>query len=206
MKLQVVTLDNQKSGDIELNDAVFGVEVRQDLLQRMVRYQLAKRQAGTHKAKTIDEISGTTKKPFKQKGTGRARQGRLRSVQMRGGAVAHGPVVRSHAFSLNKKVRALALKTALSMKAANGDLLVVDSFDVKEAKTAQVKKQFAALGLKSALFVDGVEVNGNFKKAVANLYRLDVLPQIGANVYDILLHEKLVLTKEAVAKLEERLA
>jgi large subunit ribosomal protein L4 len=205
MKVQVVTLENKAAGEIELSDAVFGLPARTDILQRMVEYQRAKARKGTHKTKTISEISGRKAKPFKQKGGGRARQGSLRSAQFRGGATIFGPVVRSHAIDLPKKVRKLALKTALSVKAASGELMVVDSLSFDKPKTAEMKQKLTKLGVSSVLFVDGNAVNDGFKKSVANLVHVDVLPQIGANVYDILRHDNLVLTKEAVQLLEERL-
>jgi large subunit ribosomal protein L4 len=205
MKLAVKNLDNQEVGSIDLNDAVFGLPVRKDLLSRMVNYQLAKRRAGTHKAKQIGDISGTTKKPYKQKGTGNARQGSLRSPQFRGGAVIFGPVVRSHAFDLQKKVRKLALKTALSAKQAEGKLIVLDRAAVEMPKTKQLAERFAKLGWASVLIIDGPEVDEGFARAARNLPRVDVLPQQGANVYDILRRDTLVLTQAAVEHLEARL-
>jgi large subunit ribosomal protein L4 len=171
----------------------------------MVNYQLAKRRGGNHKTKTIGEIRGTTAKPWNQKGTGRARAGSLRATQMRGGQTVFGPVVRSHAFSLNKKVRRLALKTALSSKQAAGKLIVLDDAKIGDAKTKSLSVQLSALGLKSALIVSGPEVDSNFAKAAANIPMIDVLPQQGANVYDILRRDTLVLTKDAVTHLVERL-
>jgi len=205
MKCDVISLDNKKVGDIDLDDAVFGVEVRADLLARAVNWQLAKRRAGTHKSKGRSEITGSTKKPFRQKGTGRARQGSTKVSQMRGGGTAFGPVVRSHEHKLPKKVRKLALKSALSAKQAGGNLVVVDAAAMKEARTSALAKQFAGLGLNNALFIDGAEVDANFARAASNLIGFDVLPSQGANVYDILRREKLVLTKDAVEKLVERL-
>ncbi|MGB0576040.1 MAG: 50S ribosomal protein L4 [Alphaproteobacteria bacterium] len=205
MKCDVVTLENKKSGSVDLDESVFGVAVRQDILSRMVNYQLAKRRSGNHKTKTIGEIRGTTAKPWNQKGTGRARAGSLRATQMRGGQTVFGPVVRSHAHSLNKKVRRLALKTALSSKQAAGKLIVLDEAKVTEAKTKSLSAQLSALGLKSALIVSGPEVDTNFAKAAANIPLIDVLPQQGANVYDILRRDTLVLTKDAVTHLVERL-
>jgi large subunit ribosomal protein L4 len=205
MKCDVVTLENKKSGSVDLDESVFGVAVRQDILSRMVNYQLAKRRSGNHKTKTIGEIRGTTAKPWNQKGTGRARAGSLRATQMRGGQTVFGPVVRSHAHSLNKKVRRLALKTALSSKQAEGKLIVLDEAKVTEAKTKSLSAQLSALGLKSALIVSGPEVDTNFAKAAANIPLIDVLPQQGANVYDILRRDTLVLTKDAVTHLVERL-
>jgi large subunit ribosomal protein L4 len=205
MKHPVITLENKSAGEVTLNPLVFGLPVRKDIIKRMVQYQLDKARAGTHKTKGVSEISGTTKKPFKQKGTGSARQGSLRSPQFRGGATIFGPVVRSHAIDLPKKVRKLALKTALSMKAAEGSLVVVDSLNTKDAKTKTMKASLQALGWTSVLLVDGAAVPENFRRATANVPKIDVLPQIGANVYDILRHEKLVLTKEALSQLEARL-
>ena len=205
MKLTVRNLDNQEVGDIELADDVFGLPVRRDILARVVNWQLAKRRAGTHKAKGVSDISGTSKKPYKQKGTGRARQGSLRSPQFRGGAVIFGPVVRSHEFDLQKKVRRLGLKTALSAKQAEGKLIVIDNATVTEAKTRALRDRFAAFGWNSVLIIDGAELNEGFARAARNLPRVDVLPQQGANVYDILRRDTLVLTRAAAEQLEARL-
>lgn len=171
----------------------------------MVNYQLAKRRAGTHKTKGVSEISGTTAKPYKQKGTGRARQGSLRSPQFRGGATIFGPVVRSHAHDLTKKVRRLALKTALSAKQAEGKLVVLDHATLSDAKTKGLAATLAKLGWSNALIIDGDAVEQNFARAAANIPYIDVLPSQGANVYDILRHHTLVLTMAAVEKLGERL-
>ena len=205
MKLTMKNLDNQDAGEIELSDDVFGVAVRPDILARMVNWQLAKRRAGTHKTKGISDIQGTTKKPFKQKGGGRARQGSLRSPQFRGGAVIFGPVVRSHAFGLQKKVRRLALKSALSAKQAEGKLIVLDMVHVDEPKTKLLGARLAKFGWESVLIIDGPVVDENFARAARNLPKVDVLPQQGANVYDILRRDVLVLTKNAVEQLQERL-
>lgn len=205
MKLDIVTIDGGSAGAIELAEEVFGVEVRRDILARMVNYQLAKRRAGTHKTKQVGEVSGTTKKPFKQKGTGRARQGSLRSAQFRGGGVIFGPVVRSHAFDLNKKVRALALRVALSAKLAEGNLVILDKAFAATPKTRELAPKLEKLGLSNALFIDGAELDLNFALASRNLPLVDVLPQQGANVYDILRRTKLVLTPDAVQALEARL-
>jgi large subunit ribosomal protein L4 len=205
VKLSVRNLDNQEVGDIELADEVFGLPVRRDILARVVNWQLAKRRAGTHKAKGVSEISGTSKKPYKQKGTGRARQGSLRSPQFRGGAVIFGPVPRGHEFDLQKKVRRLGLKTALSAKQAEGKLIVIDNATVTEAKTKALRGRFAALGWESVLIIDGAEINEGFARAARNLPRVDVLPQQGANVYDILRRDTLVLTRAAAEQLEARL-
>jgi large subunit ribosomal protein L4 len=205
MKLPVRNLDNQQVGDIDLADEVFGLPVRRDILARVVNWQLAKRRAGTHKTKGISEISGTTRKPYKQKGTGRARQGSLRSPQFRGGATIFGPVVRSHGFSLQKKVRRLGLKCALSAKQAEGRLVVIDAATVGEAKTKALRARLAALGWESVLIIDGATVDEGFARAARNLPKVDVLPQQGANVYDILRRDTLVLTRAAVEHLEARL-
>ncbi len=205
MKFTVRNLDNEEVGDIELADEVFGVPIRRDILARVVNWQLAKRRAGTHKTKGISEIRGTTKKPYKQKGTGRARQGSLRSPQFRGGARIFGPVVRSHAFALQKKVRRLGLKIALSAKRDEGKLVVIDAAHIAEAKTKALRARLAALGWDSVLIIDGLVVEQNFARATRNLPRVDVLPQQGANVYDILRRDTLVLTREAVQHLEARL-
>jgi large subunit ribosomal protein L4 len=205
MKASVKNLANQEVGSIELDETVFGLPVRKDILARMVNYQLAKRRAGTHKTKLIGDIAGTTKKPWKQKGTGRARQGSLRSPQFRGGAVIFGPLVRSHAFDLQKKVRKLALKTALSAKVAEGKLIVIDQAAFDEAKTKVLAERFAVLGWSNVLIIDGQELNEGFARAARNLPKVDVLPQQGANVYDILRRDVLVLTQAAVECLEARL-
>ena len=204
MKLTVRNLDNKEVGDIDLADEVFGLPVRGDILARVVNWQLAKRRAGTHKTKGISDISGTTKKPYKQKGTGRARQGSLRSPQFRGGATIFGPVVRSHEFGLQKKVRKLGLKTALSAKQAEGKLVVIDAASIAEAKTKALRAQFETLGWNSVLIIDGA-VDEGFAKAARNLPKVDVLPTQGANVYDILRRDMLVLTRAAVEQLEARL-
>jgi large subunit ribosomal protein L4 len=205
MKSAVTNLDNKQVGEIDLAEAVFGLPVRKDILARMVNYQLNKRRAGTHKTKGISDISGTTKKPYKQKGTGQARQGSLRSPQFRGGAVIFGPVVRSHATDLPKKVRRLALKTALSAKLAEGKLVVLDAAKMEGAKTGELAKKLAKLGWGRALIIDGPTVDEGFRRAAGNIVGLDLLPQQGANVYDILRRDTLVLTREAVQHLEARL-
>ena len=205
MKINVITLDNKAAGELDLADAVFGLEPRADILQRVVEWQRAKARAGTHKTKTRAEVSGTGKKPFKQKGTGGARQGTTRGPHQEGGGRAHGPVVRSHEYSLPKKVRALGLKHALSAKQKEGKLFIVDALTLTDAKTKAVVKQFEALGFKKPLFISGAEVDAGFAQAIGNLIGHDALPVQGANVYDILRHKELVLSKEAVSALEERL-
>lgn len=205
MKCDIVNLDNQSVGSIELADSVFGAEVRADILSRVVNWQLANRRAGTHKTKTIAEVSGTTKKPYKQKGTGNARQGSLRATQFRGGGISFGPVVRSHAQDLPKKIRRLGMRCALSVKAQNGKLIVVDELKLPEVKTKELLAKMNKLGVESALFVGGAELDNNFNLAARNIVGVGVLPQQGANVYDILRRDTLVLTKEAAENLEARL-
>jgi large subunit ribosomal protein L4 len=205
MKCSVTNLDNKTVGEIDLADEVFALPVRKDILTRAVNWQLNKRRAGTHKTKGISEIRGTTKKPYKQKGTGHARQGSLRSPQFRGGARIFGPVVRSHETDLPKKVRKLALKTALSSKQADGRLIVLDEAKIKTSKTKELAQKLGKLGWTSALIIDGPTVDAGFQRAAANIPNLDVLPQQGANVYDILRRDTLVLTKDAVQHLEARL-
>lgn len=205
MKWDVINLENTKVGDIDLDDAVFGVEVRRDILARAINWQLSRRQAGTHKTKGRSEVSGTKKKPYKQKGTGRARQGTLRAPQMRGGGVVFGPLPRSHAIDLPKKVRRLALRSALSAKRDEGKLVIIDEATVKEVKTAALAKQLKALGWGATLVIDGEVVNAEFLRAAGNIMGIDVLPSQGANVYDIMRRDTLVLTRNAVEKLVERL-
>lgn len=204
MRTTVITLANQPAGELDLPDALFGAEPRADIMARVVHWQLARRRAGTHKAKGMGEVSGTTKKPWKQKGTGRARQGSLRSPQFRTGGVVHGPVVRDHGYALPKKVRRLGLISALSQKAREGKLVVLDAA-AAEGRTAALRKQVAALGWQSALVIDGAELDQGFARAARNIPGLDVLPAIGANVYDILRHDVLAVTKAAVEGLAQRL-
>ncbi len=205
MKCKIVNLDNKDAGEIVLDDAVFGADVRKDLLARMVNFQQAKRRAGTHKTKTIGDIAGSTAKPFAQKGTGRARQGSKYSAQQRGGQTTFGPIPRSHAFGLPKKVRAAAMRSALSSKQKDGKLIVLDDEKVTDSKTKGLVQKFSNLGLESALIVGGQELDQNFALAASNIPNIDVLPSQGANVYDILRRDTLVLTKQAVEILQERL-
>ena len=207
MKLNVVNLDAGAAGDIELSDAIFGItEIRGDILARMVNYQLAKRRAGTHKIKTRNEVARTGKKMYKQKGTGGARHGSRKAAQFVGGAKVFGPVVRSHAFDLPKKVRAMALLHALSSKAKAGALVVIEAATVAEPKTAALRAQVEKLGWKSALVITGPEVDANLKLAARNIPLIDVLPDAGLNVYDVLRRDTLVLTRDAVAAIEARFA
>ena len=204
MELKVTTLEGKETGSVQLPDAIFGLEPRKDIIQRCVQWQLNKRQAGTHKTKGRAEIWRTGKKMYKQKGTGGARHGSARVPQFRGGGRAFGPVVRSHAHDLPKKVRVLALRHALSAKAKDGAIVIVDKVSVKDAKTKALAKQFGKLGWENALIVDGAEVEVNFANAARNVPNVDVLPVQGINVYDILRRRKLVLTKAAVEALEAR--
>lgn len=205
MQWQVISLDGDAVGTVELAETVFATEVRRDILSRAVAWQLAKRRAGTHKVKTRGEVARTGKKPYRQKGTGRARQGSSKGPHMRGGAVVHGPVVRDHAIDLPKKVRRLALRCALSAKCASGDLIVLEQAALSEPKTRVLAEHSARLGWRNTLVIDGEAVEPNFAKAAQNIVGMDVLPSIGANVYDILRHDTLVLTRAAVDRLVERL-
>ena len=204
MQIEIKTLDNGSAGTAELPDDIFGVEPRPDILARVVQWQQAKRRAGTHKVKGMGEVQGTTKKPYRQKGTGNARQGSLRAPQFRTGGVVHGPVVRSHEYSLPKKVRRLGLICALSQKAREGKLVVLDAAG-GAAKTKELAAKLKALGWTSALIVDHT-VDVGFLLASRNIIGIDVLPTIGANVYDILAHDVLAITTAGVEGLKERLA
>ncbi len=206
MKAQVTTLEAGKGGTVDLADEIFGLEPRADILHRMVRYQLAKRQAGTHATQGRSDVTGRKGKFGKQKGGGGARHGNRKAPLFRGGAKAFGPQPRSHAIGLPKKVRTLALKLALSAKAKADELVIIENTEVSQPKTSGLKQQFAKLGLSSALIIDGAEPNKNFGLAARNIPNIDVLPVQGINVYDILRREKLVLTKAAVEALETRLA
>jgi large subunit ribosomal protein L4 len=203
MKLSIKTLDNKEAGEITLDKDVFGVEVRGDIIQRMVHYQLNKRRAGTHQTQSRGDVARTGKKPFKQKGTGSARVGTHTRTIDRGGAPAHGPVSRSHATELPKRIRRAAMRAVLSAKAKSGKLIVVDALAAKDHKTSVVAKQLAKFGFESAVIVGGKEIDTNFALATRNLPRIDVLPTQGANVYDILRRDTLVLTKDAVEALTE---
>ena len=206
MKLDIVNLQAGKAGEVELNEAIFGLEPRADILHRVVRWQRAKAQAGTHKVKTRSETSYSTKKIYRQKGTGGARHGDRNAPIFRKGGIYKGPTPRSHAHDLPKKVRSLGLRMALSAKAGAGKLVVLESTDMAEAKTAVLAKAAKELGWKKALIIDGVDVNENFARAARNLDGVDVLPSIGANVYDILRRDTLVITRAGLEALEARLA
>jgi large subunit ribosomal protein L4 len=205
MKCAVTSLDNKKAGEIDLDETIFGLAPRADILARMVNWQLAKRRAGTHSVKGRSDVSVSTHKIYRQKGTGRARHGAPSVGLFRGGGRAFGPVVRDHSHKLPKKVRRLALKTALSTKAAEGKLIVLDGTKVKDGKTADLAGRLAKLGWSSALIIDGAVVDAGFARAARNIPGIDVLPHQGANVYDILRRDTLVLTKDAVQALEARL-
>ncbi|MGO2957653.1 MAG: 50S ribosomal protein L4 [Acetobacter sp.] len=204
MEIEIKTLDNGTAGSATLPDELFAVAPRADIMARVVHWQLAKRRAGTHKVKGMGEVSGTTKKPYKQKGTGSARQGSLRSPQYRTGGVVHGPVVRDHGYDLPKKIRRMGLISALSQKAQDGKLIVLQSASGIE-RTSELAVKLKNLGLKSALIVDAA-VDEGFVRAARNLPKIDVLPTIGANVYDILNHEVLAITQAGLEGLKERLA
>lgn len=206
MQIDIINFDGKSVGKVDLADSIFGLEPRADILHRVVTWQRAKSRVGTHAVKTVSDVEGSGKKAFKQKKTGNARQGEKYNVHMRGGGVVHGPVVRDHSIDLPKKVRALGLKMALSSKAKDGSLMVIESEKLASAKTGAFAKQLKKLGLTSALFVGADALDENFKKSAANIANIDMLPTIGLNVLDILKHEKLVLTADAVKAVEARLA
>ena len=206
MKTDVLKLDGSKAGQIDLRPEIFGLEKRADILQRVVNWQLAKRRAGTHAVKFRSDINARKKKLYRQKGTGGARHGARSANIFVGGGRAFGPIPRDHGFKLQKKVRTLGLKTALSSKAQDKKIIVLDNIELKDGKTKTLTAKLGKLGLSNALFIDGAEVNGGFKRALKNIPNMDVLPSQGINVYDILRRDTLVLTKEAVKNLEERLS
>lgn len=203
MKLSIMDWDGKTVGEAELSDDIFGAEVRRDILARVVHWQLAKRRSGNHKTKEIGDVSGTTRKPHRQKGTGRARQGSLRSPQFRGGAVIFGPVVRDHGYSLPKKVRRLGMISALAARMAENKVTILDSFELSSAKT---KDFVAKMGVGSVLMIGGEAIGDALRNATGNLHHVNVLPGQGANVYDILRHDRLILSREGVEYLEQRLA
>ena len=206
MQIDVINFDGKTVGKVELADQIFGVEPRADILHRVVTWQRAKSRAGTHAVKTVSDVAGSGKKAFKQKKTGNARQGERYNVHMRGGGVVHGPVVRDHSIDLPKKIRSLGLKMALSSKAGDGNLIVIDSEKLSAVKTGTLAKQLKKLNLGSALFVGADKLDEKFQKSAANIPNIDMLPTIGLNVLDILKHDKLVLTADAVKAVEARLA
>ena len=204
MELTIKTFENKDVGSMSVSDLIFGLDPREDILHRVVRWQLARRQAGTHATTNRSEVSRTGAKMYKQKGTGRARHSSAKVSQFRGGAKSHGPVARSHAFSLPKKIRTLGLKHALSSKIKNNDLLIIDSFDITDSKTGEFSKKLSGMNLSNALFIGDETIKGNFSKVVSNLPNIDVLLVAGLNVYDILRRDKVVLSKKAVEMIEER--
>ncbi len=206
MKLNITSLDNKSEGDVTLKKDIFGLDVREDILHRVVRWQLLGRQTGQHQTKLKKDIVGTSKKPFRQKGTGNARQGDLKGPHMRGGYMAHGPRSRSHAIKLPKKIRQLGLKTALSHKAKEGSLFILKDTKLKTPKASELESKLQKLNLNSALIIDGETVEAHFKNAISNLKTYNVLPSGGANVYDILRHDQLVITVDGLKALEKRLA
>lgn len=205
MQANVINFDGKTVGKIELQDSIFGLDARADVLHRVVTWQRAKARAGTHAVKTVSDVAGSGKKAFKQKKTGNARQGERYNVHMRGGGVVHGPVVRDHSIDLPKKIRSLGLKMALSSKAKDNALVIVDSEKLSAVKTTAFAKQLKKLEISSALFVGADALDENFKKSAANINNVDVLPTVGLNVLDILKHDKLVLTADAVKAIEKRL-
>lgn len=205
MKFEVKNLEGQNVGSVELDESIFSVAIRKDIMARVINWQLANRRAGTHAVKNRSDVSGTTKKSRKQKGSGGARHASLRAVQFRKGGRAFGPVVRSHAYDLPKKIRKMGLASAVASKIKDGKLVIVEDIKMENAKTKDLLNKINAFGFKSALFVDGAQVDTNFALASRNIYTVDVLPTIGANVYDIMKKDTLVLTKAAVAGLEGRL-
>ena len=206
MQVEILNLDGKSVGKATLSDSIFGIDPRADILHRVVTWQRANARAGTHAVKTVSDVAGSGKKAFKQKKTGNAREGERYNVHMRGGGVVHGPVVRDHNIDLPKKVRSLGLKMALSSKVKEGALIIIDSEKMGEAKTNTLAKQLKKLDIASALFVGAESIDENFKKSAANIANVDVLPTIGLNVLDILKHEKLVLTADAVKAVEARLS
>ena len=204
MKQEIKSLDNKVVKEIDLDKKIFGVEIKNEIIHRMIRYQLAKKRSGNHKTKGISEISGTTRKPFKQKGTGSARQGSRRSPQMRGGAVIFGPQVRSHAHKLPKRIRSLALKMALSNKLKEGKLKVISDFKISKPKTSFLTSKLAKMEIDSALFIDGKDVEKNFENALRNIPKTDFLPIAGLNVYDIIRRNFLIISEKALIGINER--
>jgi len=204
-QIKLYNLDNEVVGDLQLQEEIFTLQPRSDIIKLVIDWQRSKARSGTHKTKTVSEVMGTTKKPFKQKGTGNARQGSLRSVHMRGGGVSHGPVVRNHDTDLPKNVRRLGIIHALSSKFIEGKLIVIDSFALTEAKTSILAKKLKKFEGKSFFMIDGLDIENNFHLAARNIANIRVVPQIGANVYDIIKHDYVMLSKDAVTALEERL-
>ena len=206
MQVDIFNLDGKSVGKVDLSDSIFGIDPRADILHRVVTWQRANARAGTHAVKTVSDVAGSGKKAFKQKKTGNAREGERYTVHMRGGGVVHGPVVRDHSIDLPKKISSIGLKMSLSSKLKEGSLIVIDNEKMKEAKTNTLAKQLKKMNIDSALFVGAESIDENFKKSAANIINVDVLPTIGLNVLDILKHDKLVLTADAVKAVEARLS
>ncbi len=205
MKVSIYNLEKNAVGEIELDPDVFGLYSRPDIIKRVIDWQLAKRRSGTHSTKTISQVSGTTKKPHSQKGTGKARQGSLRQVHMRGGAVSHGPIFRSHEYSLTKKFKRLGLCHAISAKLSQNSMFVIDNFDIEAPKTKIVQEKLANFGFKNYFLIDAQNVHQNLACACKSLYNVNIVPQVGANVYDIMKHECLIISTDAIAMLTARL-
>lgn len=205
METKLVSFENKEVGKVAITDYIFGLEAREDIVKRVIDWQLAKRRSGTHSVKTVGEVSGSNKKPFKQKGTGNARQGNARGVQRRGGGISHGPQVRSHEISLQKKVRCLGLRHALSSKLASGELFFVDDCVMQKPKTCDLIQKLSNFGDGSFFIIQGASVDNNLKLSASSAKNANVVPAIGANVYDIIKSDKVIITKEALAMLEERL-
>jgi large subunit ribosomal protein L4 len=205
MKTELLNLQKEKVGEIDLNPSIFGLEVRIDIINTNVVWQRLKAMSGTHSTKTVSDVSGTTKKPFRQKGTGNARQGSLRSAQMRGGGVSHGPVVRSHEVKLPKKVRRLGLKHALSMKMELGSIFIVDSMEMSAPKTSELVKSLAKFGSGKFFLIGGESIDPNFKLSTKSIVNTNVVPTVGANVYDVINSDFILIAKDALPLLEERL-
>ncbi|MGC0371829.1 MAG: hypothetical protein DGJ47_000530 [Rickettsiaceae bacterium] len=205
MEAKLVSFENKEVGVVPLTDYIFGLESREDIVKRVIDWQLAKRRSGTHSVKNVGEVSGSTKKPFKQKGTGNARQGNARGVQRRGGGIAHGPQIRSHAIKLQKKVRVLGMRHALSSKLASGELHVIESLSMDKPKTKDFISKLSKFGAGKFFIVDGSEVNENIKRSSSAVENVNVVPAIGANVYDIIKSDRVIITKNGLAMLEERL-
>ena len=205
MKAELLSLEKKVVGEVALDDSIFGLEARVDIIKRVIDWQRAKARSGTHSVKTVGEVSGTTKKPFKQKGTGNARQGNARGVQRRGGGIAHGPQVRSHDIKLQKKVRKLGLKHALSIKNSESALYVIDSVSMKQPKTSDLIKSLSNFGTGKFFVIDGNVVDANLKLSAASAINANVVPVVGANVYDIISSDHVLISKNALMLLEERL-
>ncbi|MFK7973362.1 MAG: 50S ribosomal protein L4 [Rickettsiaceae bacterium] len=205
MKAKLVSLENKEVGEVSLAESVFGLEAREDIVKRVIDWQRAKARSGTHSVKTVGEVSGSNKKPFKQKGTGNARQGNIRGIQRRGGGIAHGPQVRSHDIKLQKKVRKLGLKHALSVKLAEGSIYFVDSIAMNQPKTSDLIKNLSKFGEGKFFVIGGNEVDANFKLSISSIIHACVVPSVGANVYDIIKSDHVLISKDALPLLEERL-